>query len=301
MNAGQREEPGSAAGAGIAGGSEQVRRDLLRRLESWLDEALAEEDPSGGVEEEILLRLGAAPGGRHDAREPAPGECDLYSLWAAVTTLAQEVKLQGRAFKRLGDGLAPLEDLDGRLEASLADHAARLRRDLDRAGASPAQAELERALARGRREAHEQHLMLLLDLRDRLSRGLDSSSACLDRVRSAPCPGWLARRLAPRDPAAPLMEAVEALEKGHLMALDLLDEHLHRLQVREIACNKQPFDPLRMTAVDIEETGAHGEGTVLEVYRPGYEREGEVIRAAEVKVARRPAGEQTPGGDARSR
>jgi molecular chaperone GrpE len=43
-----------------------------------------------------------------------------------------------------------------------------------------------------------------------------------------------------------------------------------------------------MTAVDIEETGSVPEGTVVEVYRNGYEWNGEVYRTAQVKVARNP-------------
>jgi molecular chaperone GrpE (heat shock protein) len=41
-----------------------------------------------------------------------------------------------------------------------------------------------------------------------------------------------------------------------------------------------------MTAVEIEETDAVPEGTVVEIYRNGYEWEGEVYRPAQVKVAR---------------
>ena len=31
--------------------------------------------------------------------------CDFYALWAGMTALTQEVKLQGRAFKELNDTL----------------------------------------------------------------------------------------------------------------------------------------------------------------------------------------------------
>jgi len=43
-----------------------------------------------------------------------------------------------------------------------------------------------------------------------------------------------------------------------------------------------------MTAVDIQETLSVPEGTVVEVYRNGYEWNGEVYRSAQVKVARSP-------------
>lgn len=41
-----------------------------------------------------------------------------------------------------------------------------------------------------------------------------------------------------------------------------------------------------MRAVDIEINGSVPEGTVIEVYRNGYEWNGEVYRPAQVKVAR---------------
>jgi len=43
-----------------------------------------------------------------------------------------------------------------------------------------------------------------------------------------------------------------------------------------------------MTAVDIEETNSVPNGTVVEIYRNGYEWNGEVYRTAQVKVARTP-------------
>jgi molecular chaperone GrpE len=45
-----------------------------------------------------------------------------------------------------------------------------------------------------------------------------------------------------------------------------------------------------MKAVDLLETSEVPENTVLEVYRRGYEWNGEVFRVAEVKVARAPRG-----------
>ena len=71
------------------------REEILRRFEKWLDGALAAEEPPRGIEAEILeTLLGEGDGAR-------PGFPDAYSLWAAMTALAQEIKLQGRSFKEL--------------------------------------------------------------------------------------------------------------------------------------------------------------------------------------------------------
>jgi molecular chaperone GrpE (heat shock protein) len=43
-----------------------------------------------------------------------------------------------------------------------------------------------------------------------------------------------------------------------------------------------------MNAVDIEQTGEVSDGTVLQIYRAGYMIDNEVLRPAQVKVARAP-------------
>jgi len=83
-------------------------------------------------------------------------------------------------------------------------------------------------------------------------------------------------------------EVVAALSHGYSLTLDSLDDVLVESRVSRIACQGQIFDPQRMTAVDIEETDSVAQGTVVEVYRDGYEWNGEVYRTAQVKVARNP-------------
>ena len=84
------------------------------------------------------------------------------------------------------------------------------------------------------------------------------------------------------------LEVVRALEDGYRLTLGYLDDVLAQLQVQPIECLGKPFDPRRMNAVDVEETDRAAEGTVLLVYRAGYEWNGELYRPAQVRVARRP-------------
>ena len=76
------------------------REEILRRFEQWLDGALAAEEPPRGIDAEILA---AIAGDSEDHARPA--STAAYSLWAAMTALTQEVKLQGRSFKELNDTL----------------------------------------------------------------------------------------------------------------------------------------------------------------------------------------------------
>jgi molecular chaperone GrpE len=80
-------------------------------------------------------------------------------------------------------------------------------------------------------------------------------------------------------------ETLAALEKGYALTLDRLDQALQDYHLNPILCEGQAFDPHRMTAVELEETDSVLEGTVVGVYRTGYEWEGEVYRSAQVKVA----------------
>jgi molecular chaperone GrpE len=210
------------------------RSEILSRFEHWLDSALAQEEPPPGIPEEILT-------GKDTPADDAP--TDLYTMWAAVTALTQEVKLQGRAFKQLS------ETLDREFE----------------------------------RRGNKQMLDGFLDLRERLLRGLESV-----RLHQAPRPAFQDRIFRGRwREIQRAFEVVRALENGYRLTLESLDDLLKEFQLRPIECVGRPFDPQSMNAVDVEETGEAEDGEVLAVYRTGYERNGEVYRPAQVRVAQR--------------
>jgi molecular chaperone GrpE (heat shock protein) len=235
-----------------------TRDEILQRFEAMLDEALASEEPPSGLDAELLAL--ASPDSESDR------QCDSYALWAALTALTQETKLQGRAFRELNEAIA--SQPQGIAAEIRADFEARER-------------ELQRqAERRVRREV----VGALIDLRDRLVRGLESA----ETSASPPAPEqrrWL-DRLTGRKPPSTVSDTVIALLKGYRLGLERLDSLLEEFNAREIHCLGQAFDPRRMNAVDMEESDSAPEGTVLEVYRSGYEWSGEVLRPAQVKVAR---------------
>jgi molecular chaperone GrpE len=214
------------------------RGDLLQRFEAWLDATLAREDPPPGIPAEFLV---------DDLAETDDVAKDRQALWAAVTALTQEVKLQGRTFKQLSDTLS---------------------RDTEK---------------RSRQEV----LDTLLDLRERLLRGLES-------VRGRPRlqPVFWDRIFRRRwEQVRQALDVVEALEQGYRLGLESLNDLLAKFEIRPIECEGRPFDPRLMSAVDAEETARAADGTVLAVYRNGYEWNGDVYRPAQVRVARRPRSE----------
>ncbi len=175
---------------------------------------------------------------------PETSPTDWYTMWEGMTALTQEVKLQGRAFKQLSEALA---------------------------------ADAER---RGRKES----LAALLEVRERLLRGLEGT-----RGRQQLRPGFWDRIFAGRwREVQDALGVARALEDGYRLTLGYLDDLLLQFQVQPIECEGRPFDPRRMHAVDVEETESAAEGTVLAVYRAGYEWNGELYRPAQVRVAKRP-------------
>ncbi len=210
------------------------RGEILRRFEQYLDTALAEEGPPPGIPAEIL---------QGDA-EAETSPMDWYTMWAAVTALTQEVRLQGRAFKQMGETLS----------------------------------------ADAERRSRKESLNGLLEMRERLQRGLEAvrgrpplQPVLWDRIFKE---RWRQVQHA--------LEVVGALEEGYRLSLGYLDDLLFQFQVQPIDCQGRKFDPRRMNAVDVEETEDAEEGTVVSVYRMGYEWNGELFRPAQVRVARRP-------------
>jgi hypothetical protein len=246
----------------------QMNRDeMLRRLEQLLDSALARDDrggaqgeaPPDGIDPGILSAVAIGDW-------EADRRCDSYSMWAAVTALTQEVKLQGRAFLDLNHTLdAQTSRMLEEIRAAYAERERNLQREAER---------------RCRREA----LSALIDLRDRLGRGRDSARAGETEMQKAVKAGWFQRVFSPPDGKA--TETVDALIRGYELGIERLDQTLDEFHVREIRCEGETFDPRRMNAIDSEESSTIPAGVVIEVYRSGYEWNGEIFRPAQVKVSR---------------
>ena len=242
--------------------SAEERERMVRTFAVWLDRALEEEQPPEGLTAELISAL--RDGDPLPPLKGAEGGGDLYSLWAAMTALSQEVRVQGRLFKQLNE--------------TLVQH---------RQATAPEAGGVEEprvepvAAARPRK----QEIDLLLDLRDRVERGIATLRHAATELAPARVP-LLARWLGVGATyTRHTQEILDAISHGYTLTLDRLNEALVACGVDRIVCLNCQFDPQRMSAVDIAETGDIPEGTVVEVYREGYEWNGKVYRAAQVKVA----------------
>ena len=193
---------------------------------------------------------------------------DLYSLFAELVALKNEVKLESRQVK------TALEEFRAVFETLQASQS-QLGGELDRArGALPEQ----------RRAALKPLLLELLELRDRLEAGL--------RALQNHCPSSLGR-LCRREQAL-----LHAVTQGQDISLRRLDQILSAQQVTPLAARSQPLDPHTMRAAELDRRSDLANGIVTEELRKGYTWQGELLRLAEVKVNRQP--EPATGADAPS-
>jgi molecular chaperone GrpE len=262
---------------------------ILQRFAEWLDDILIEEKPLEGVAAELLAELDK--GMQAEVVDPGAGAYDLHSTWSALTALTQEVKLQGRAFKQLSEKMTPFEGLDASIDKLLAKHRDILheaRRIAEEGRTDRRQRESELKLA-AREDARREVIRLIVDIRDSLMIGLRSASESQKKLKNCRSRSRLRRFFRDKSEVQKhQLEIVDSLTKGYQIGLDRMDESLQQLGVAEIQCVENPFDPRTMNAVDIEETGEVSDGTVLQIYRAGYMIDNEVLRPAEVKVARAP-------------
>jgi molecular chaperone GrpE len=249
----------------------EARARLLSQFERWLDSALAEEAPPEGVTANLLTALDSG-----ETLPPVEGSSDLYSLWSAMTALTQEVKIQSRTFRQLNDTLTT--KLESMVQAAQGTP-----------GAPPIAGEegASHPVAGAEKKLEKNQLDLLLDLHDRLDRGLRSVRQAATQLRVVPRRSLLSRWLgAGKAELRQTQDTLTALEKGYTLTLQRVDQALEDSHLYPIHCAGQIFDPHRMTAVELEETDAVPEGTVVATYSDGYEWNGQLYRAAQVKVAR---------------
>jgi molecular chaperone GrpE len=205
--------------------------------------------------------------GREEGPEKAGEEADLFSVFVELAGLRNEVRTESRLVKDA------LEQFRGVFDTLQASHAA-MEADLSRA----------RAETREHGRAVLRPLLLdILDLRDRLAAGLRSGGAAVNQPR------WFESfRLRAKAGEEPWRE-------GLIMTLRRLDRLLADRRIVAIDTVGRPFDPRLARAIATIQDPVAGEGIVVEELRPGFMWEDELLRAAEVTVAKRGAsnGDQT--------
>ena len=189
---------------------------------------------------------------------------DLYSLFAELVALKNEVRLESRQVRTALDEFKSIFD-------TLQTSQSQLGGELNRARA---------ALPEQRRAALKPLLLELVELRDRLDAGL--------RVLQSYRPSLLGR-LAGRE-----RTLFQAVAQGQEISLRRLDQLLGAQQVVALPVQGQPLDPHTMRAAELDQRPDLANGIVTEELRKGYLWLGELLRLAEVKVNRQPGAPAGP-------
>jgi len=82
----------------------------------------------------------------------------------------------------------------------------------------------------------------------------------------------------------------ENYRKGFELIYKQLLDNVTKLGAERIDPVGKPFDPHLHQAVDRAETTEHADGTIMQVFQPGYVFHGRVLRPAMVRVAVHPSG-----------
>lgn len=82
--------------------------------------------------------------------------------------------------------------------------------------------------------------------------------------------------------------AYENYRKGFELIYKQLLDNITKLGAERVDPTGEPFDPHRHQAMDRTETTDQEDGTILQVYQPGYVFHGRVLRPAMVRVAVNP-------------
>ncbi len=192
------------------------------------------------------------------AGEAADDEArDLFSVFTEIAGLRNEARAQSRHVK---DALDQFRAVFETLQAGSA--------ALDR--------ELKEAHLRAREQARSilRPLLLdILDVRDRLAAGLAAGPP-------TPRPPWWARWWGAASDPGPWREGLE-------MTLRRLDRVLADRHVTPIVTVGRAFAPAVARVVAARDDPSVAEGIVIAESRAGFEWDGELLRAAEVIVAKR--------------
>jgi molecular chaperone GrpE (heat shock protein) len=181
-------------------------------------------------------------------------EIDLHTLFAELAALRQEIKLQNREQARTS---RDLERLSTEYKEAITLFQTR----------SSEWATLEERI---RKAAQRQCVLPFLDVRDALVRGRE---ACAAMVQPR---GFFRRR--PR--------GIEGVLEGYEMAIRRFDKVLATMGISQMKVVGEPFDPMRMRAVDSREVPDIAPGTVVEEHLSGFVQGNEIVRLAEVVVSR---------------
>lgn len=208
--------------------------------------------------EQWLASLDEIPEPEEEVEDDPERTPDLYAFYEQFAAANAETR---KAHRRTAEAMSLWGDTLTRFEASL----------------TPLQDKVAQLTATQSPEGRlsRPHCLVLVEWLDRLRRVAQAFESPPPKRRWWESDGRWAERWAAQQQALGIV-------------VSHLEEFLRREAVSRIEVLGQSFDPAIMTAVAAEIDPTRPAQTVLEELAPGYRRQGELLRPAQVKVSRQP-------------
>ena len=220
---------------------EEFKEKILNDFKTWLDELSIESY-------EIIHR---------DSIESEHGT-DMLSIMRELVALKQEVRLQSKANRSIGQSITVMGD---RLKGSVSESVANLNNAIS---------DVKHQLPEAKREAQREILLEYLAIFEGLQR-------CINGYQISDVPNFFFSKDLKKRWISKLHEPLEIL-------LSKAEDNLRRLNIRPIASIGAEFDARNMLAIGVTELDGFKSGTVTEVSLQGYLLNETILRTAEVKV-----------------
>ncbi len=278
-DANRPDEPGSPSGEPSAGRPHAASEEA-RALAGLLEKLLGTAEPPA---------------------EQEPTDVGLYQLVEAFTALRQDIKLQTKSTRSLGEqseaAVAAIREAEQQFRTAFdrmerADEERRTAAEAARPLAE-ALAELDEAVERLGRELESTRSRLVSEAGERLGHGVWS------RLSKGPWwKRWLPaasaqselEEICRREAEQSLAPLVDPLLKGHELMRQRLHHALEKAGIVRVRCEGERVDPQIMTVVEAVDAADREPGVGIDEIRPGHWWGQEVLRAAEVRAVR-----ETPG------
>lgn len=187
---------------------------------------------------------------------PLPEEPDLYSFYQELCVLRNELRVGGRrnqeVLTRFGESLSDFQKIITDLQNKLY--------------------QMDKEKGAGELLSRKRLFIPLVDMLERMGR-------LNERLSSPPRKSLFRSDINWRD-------AWNSFKNGFDITYSYLNSLLEKEGITRIETAGMPFDPAYMTAVGVEHTDRHPVNQVIEEIAPGFLYKGEIIKLAEVKIAK---------------
>lgn len=232
----------------------------MEQFYHWLKEGWA------GIEKQTGSESGLGPANAGEERR----ETDLFQLFAELSALRQEVRLESRQLKKnLAQSEYAWQQADEKLDQTKTAQESLLQ-EIRRLG-----------LKLGQPDPRRDCIFEFIEIRDKIVESIHH----LEQLKLP----WPLRTFG----AKPLIDSLLTGQRGVLRQIDTI---LAKYEVAPLAAIGQKFDPATMQATGVVDTPAQPDGTVVEELRTGFRAAGKILRVAEVTVNRQTRAPHQAGG-----